>query len=377
MPAVLLCLILALLSGWGPAAAGEAEGPIPAAELSALDRAIELEFNTSRHGSQTLADLQRLKFRLMRMQTATPAATDARSPALLPIHPDDSQARILERLLADAATGDRPAQRSLALYYLYLNEPEKALAEWRRMGRASEADLPYLLISAYLELALGEYAAVRERLAVAERLMDSRASLAVSHPGFCLNVAGYRVFTPRGSEDFLPGEDTLIYVEVDGADFHETADGGRECRLMFGLKLQNENRQTLWAEPNYGEYAPFFSGPVRDLHAALSWRVPNELRQGRYHLRIEAVDQESRRRGEAVLGFNVGKRDTNPEPAVAVPSAAPSPARIDRAQQEANQTFYGGFRAESGKDSSRLRSDFEKNMEFELIRQNERMQRVE
>lgn len=350
---LLLCLSVALAAA---APAGDA-GPIPTSEMTALDRAISRELNSSQHGSQTLADLRRLKQRLLRLQAAdqapslrAPAWTEAereKEEALKPLYVEDGDAQQLDRLLDAAEGGSRASLRSLALYYLYMNEPEKALMQWRRMGRATNADLPYLLISSYLEIALGEYNAGRNDIEEALRLMDSRASLALSTPVFCLNVGGYRIYTPRPAGDLLPGDDVLIYVEIEGADFH-AQDGGRECRLMFGLRLKNESGYTMWSEANYGEYAPFFAGPVRDLHAALSWRVPNDLRSGHYELFVEAVETDSKRRGESVIAFNVGRRETNPEKRVT--AAAPGDAR---AIDQANRAFYGSGIGDAGNSSTR------------------------
>ncbi|MCC8181244.1 MAG: hypothetical protein LIP23_10095, partial [Planctomycetes bacterium] len=270
--AVFIVLFLCLPAGRHMAGAGEASGPVTPSELQALDRAISREINSSHLGSQILGDLVRLRTKLQALRD-----TPEPDPAL-PAGPGEAPEQVVRRLEAQAASGNRNALRSLSFYHMYLNDPEKALAAWRRMGKANDYDLAYLIVSSYLELALGEYNAGRRNLEAAVRFMDTRASLAVSNPLFCQTIAGYRLYEPRRQGDLLPGEDVLVYVELDGVDFVRTTDGMSECAIMFGLKLRDDASQAVrWAAPNFGEYTPLFAGPVRDLHAALTWRVPNDL----------------------------------------------------------------------------------------------------
>lgn len=368
------CCVALLLLTAAVAIAGDNPANIPQTELQALDRAIAREANSGSLGSQTLGDLYRLKTRLLRLQESAKSETER---ALAPLDGDDSQRRQLDRLEREAAAGGRAARRSLALYYLFLNEPEKALAQWRLMGQATEYDLQYLLVSSYLEFALGEYGTGRKNLQTALRLTETRSSLAVSTPVFCLNIGGYRIYTRRESGNLLPGEDVLIYVEVDGVQFASVSDGGSECQILFGLKLRNEAQNTVWAEPNYGEYAPYFAGPVRDLHAALSWRVPNDLAPGRYHLYVEAVEDSSKRRGEGVISFTVGRRETNPEKRPT--GGAALPPGMQRQIQDAQKSFYGGSEGSGGesRESNYFNDRYLQDRQFDLLQQYAKEQRVQ
>ncbi|MDR1520398.1 MAG: hypothetical protein LBU23_09700 [Planctomycetota bacterium] len=289
--------------------AGAADAAIPQAELQALDRAIARELDYGQSGSQTLGDLLRLKKRLLDLRGQS--ARSEREVTLAPLAAAESLASLTARLENEAGQDNRQALRSLALFHLFKNEPEQALERWKKMGRATEYDLSYLLIAAYLEFSLGEYEAGRADLTAALKLMDARSGLRVSTPLFCSNIMGYRVYVPLADKDLAPGDDVLIYAEVDGAEF-TPAEGGVACRLRFGLRLRDVNQTTLWAEPEYGEYAPVFSGPIRDLHVALIWRVPNDLAAGRYHLQIEAVDLASRLRGESTGSFSLVNRGSAP-----------------------------------------------------------------
>ncbi len=315
--------------------AGEAVPSVPLGEMQALERAIARELNTGDLGSHTLGELQRL---LHRLRTARGGERADRAAALAPLDAgaggDD-----LRRLEDAASTGDRAALRALALYRLYRNSPEEAALAWRQMGSANASDVPYHILSAYIELALGEYNSARASLATAARLIDTRTGLELSEPVFCRNIAGYRLYERRTGGDFLPGEDTLIYVEVEGADFKSLPSGDSECRLLFGMTLRNASKVIVWSEPNYGEYAPLFNGPIRDLHTALAWRVPNDLPPGLYTLEVEATEDVSKRRGGTSVEFTLAARPTNPSQPAG--GAAAYPPGFNEAVREAQRMFPG------------------------------------
>lgn len=331
----LVSVCVVLLIGIASAPAGEA---IPQTELQALDRAISRELNTGSLGSQTLGDLTRLRNRLGRMAVSQTPTAPAPAAAGQAADDGDLQLRLLGKLESEAAAGGRAARRSLALYYLILNEPEKAREQWRLMGKGSELDVSHLIMSAFIELALGEHNTGKASLASALSLIEARSPLKVSNPVFCQNVAGYRIYQPYRGGSLLPGDDVLLYVEVEGAEFVNSREGGSECDLMFGLKLVDDNQATVWAEPNFGEYAPLFNGPIRDLHAALTWKVPNNLEPGRYHIYVEALEESTKRRGEGVTSFEVAKRPTNPEKR---PAGAFDPGMLPKGFSEMQNAFPG------------------------------------
>ncbi len=328
--------VLAALFALTGVRAAEPLSAVPLGELQALNRAIDRELNTNALGSHTLGELQRLLHRLQNARADADGGRTDRATALAPLGGEDDQAA-LRRLEDQASSGDRAALRSLALYQLYLNNPEQAIRSWRRMGGANTGDVPYHLLSAYLELALGEYSSAQTSLAAATRLIETRTGLELSKPVFCRNIAGYRLYETRASGDFLPGEDTLVYVEIEGADFLTLPGGDSECRLFFGMTLRNGSGAIVWAEPNYGEYAPLFNGPVRDLHTALVWRVPNDLPPGLYTLAVEATEDVSKRRGETSMEFNLASRPTNPERKV----GTAYPPGFNETLREAQQMFPG------------------------------------
>ena len=346
---------------------------VPPNELVALERAIAREFNTGDLGKQILDDLLRLQWRLERMRSAAGSARDGQARPLS--GSEDAERRLLERLEKSAVSDDRVALRQLALYHTFLGNPEEALAVWRRMGPASVTDLQFLLVSAYLKLALADHNGAQTDVENAVRLIQSRAALILSAPVFCSGIEGYRLYAPLPPKSLAQGENTLLYVEIEGADFHPLPDGDSECRLMFGLKLMNDQNRVIWAEPTYGEYAPAYAGPVRDLHTALAWRVPEDLVPGAYRLQVECVEQSSLRRGESSVAFDVVRREKTapPEPPkTGDGEKSKLPADFDRVKREAERPFLGmpGAGDGKGRDGDRKFGD----REYDIIKQNARLQ---
>lgn len=364
--ALALCCAVAA----GPAPAGE----VPLSELRALERAIESGLNNSDIGSQTLGDLQRLKDRLEENARSGAAPRGSEPGPYQEVSSADSDSAgdaDVSRLEREAADGKRTALRTLALYRLFQNDPEAALKLWNRMGEANANDLAYRLMASYIELALGEYGKARTHLEMADRLIGSRTGLGLSKPIFCDNIAGYRLYAPRQSKDLLPGDNTLVYVEIEGADFHDVGRGESECRLMFGIRLKNDSGVTVWSDSNYGEYAPIFNGPIRDLHTALTWRIPNDLAPGVYTMTVEAVEESSKRRGDAEMEFTVGRRSTNQE------------TKLDEGmRREANRVLQEAGKQFPGSESQYFKIDdkefdsFRRTPQYmELLKQKERFNR--
>ncbi|MDR1613059.1 MAG: hypothetical protein LBT97_09805 [Planctomycetota bacterium] len=368
-----LRIVLGTLPLWLWAASARAGEAVPAAEMQALERAIYREINSAQLGSSVLGDLTRLRARLMGFNTTGfPAGAGGAASDGQAVEGDRDRA-VLARLEAEAGGGGRAARRSLAMYYLYLNDPEKARGQWRLMGRGSDHDLPYLIMSGYLDLALGEGDKGKAALETALARLDALSPLSLSAPVFCTNIAGYRIYAPRREDPLLPGEDALLYVEIDGAEIRALDAAGSGCNLEFGMKLRDDFQRTVWAEPNYGAYSPLFNGTIRDLHAALAWKVPNNLEAGRYHLLVDVVEGWTKRRAEAVIGFEVGKRPTNPETR---PTGGPAPDRMPRGFMELRRDLpeAPAIPDPGGPADDLLRRS---QRQFDLLQQYERGRKVE
>lgn len=296
--AMLICALSAI-----SALAGEV---VTTGELTALKRAISREASSTNYDPQTLADLTRLQAKLIQMNASVGAPAGASA--------EDPSRQLLAHLMQAAGKGaGRAERRALAYYYLYLNEPEKAMEQWKLAGSSGQTDLVYPLVSGLLNIVLGELTLARRDLEMTLSSLEARLPLRIGSLVFCRTIAGYREAIPRDPGPLLPGEDVLVYAEVEGAQFQSLAGGGADCELEFSIKILDDEQRTVWAEPNFGVYSPEFMGPIRDLHTALTLRIPNDLAAGRYQLVIDVMEPRSNRRGSAAIGFDVKKRPTAQE----------------------------------------------------------------
>lgn len=235
----------------------------------------------------------------------------------------------------------RAAILQVGRFYLFADQPDKALKYLRGAGAAAKDDLDWLLLMTSTYMRLGDYRKCDRFLQEVDQIMEQRAPLSMSKPVFVKRVISYRMYEPR---DHTPqaGENVILYVELSGVQFIPTSNGLYRCNLRFGLELRDEMQTTIWSKPMFGAFSPAYRGPIRDLHVPIYYRIPNHLDPGTYTLMLTCQDRNSREEdATAVEGvdFQVGGRERirvqNPSAADASRGAAdPSTRRRDQALAE-------------------------------------------
>ncbi len=226
--------------------------------------------------------------------------------------PSSEQSAVLNRLKlllekqVRKARHARPARWQLAMFHVLQEDWETALKHLTRMGPASSRDLYHPLLLAYVYLHLMDYRNADQEMQRLETLMQAHRDLQLSRPVLCSAVNAYRIYQPLTGKLVKPGQNILVYVEISGVAFRLSTGNIAGCDLGFGLSIKDEASQVFWAEPDYGNYAPRFRGPVRDMHASISLRIPVHLAPGRYFLVIRCHDRISNKKGECAVGFTIG-----------------------------------------------------------------------
>jgi len=223
----------------------------------------------------------------------------------------------------------RPARERLTSLYVLQEDWEAALEHLTRIGPVSDRDLCHPLLLGYVYLHLGDYAKADACLARLDSLLHEYRTLQVSAPVFCSEIRGYRLYTPA-PDACAPGQDVLVYVELQGVTFAAEAGGMASCSMAFGLAIKDDAQREIWSQPEFGNYAPNFRGPVRDLHATISVRIPNHLAEGRYHLFVTCTDVRSKKTGEAAAAFRVAGPARTPPAQTVEPTDDPAAAEQRR-----------------------------------------------
>lgn len=212
---------------------------------------------------------------------------------------------------------------ALARYYLFLDEPDRAIRYLQQGGPASSEDPYYPLLLAYTYLRLGDYAAAMGWLEKVDLLLSTRQPLRLSPPIFAETISGFRLYTPRPARPFRPGEDVLIYLEVTGVMFKPKTASEVFCDLLFDLAIKDAMMNECWAAPDYGAYQQIFRGPIRTLDLKIALRIPNPLPSGRYRLILTCRDRLGLR--EATSEASLEVKDSQERPlSRSIPSSPPA-----------------------------------------------------
>ncbi len=277
-----------------PAAAG-------AADFAYLDRLLAREMADATLSAAELGRLRALRERLKSSLTAQTQPAPAKSLRQEADLLSESLKSTLQKLLSDRRS--EQTQRDLALFYLFRDEPDKALT-YLAAPPTGEPDVFQPWLAGYAFVKLGDHSRAAECLERITRRLTDKLPLSLSEPVLCTEVTAYRLYTPRPAEPVNAGEDLLLYLEIAGATFR-IDETGAGCALDFGLTLKDSLQETVWEEASYGSWEKTYRGPVHDLHVMINLRVPNHLATGRYHLLVKCTDRATGRNGSSGHAFDV------------------------------------------------------------------------
>ncbi|MFH0910480.1 MAG: hypothetical protein V1918_03075 [Planctomycetota bacterium] len=226
-----------------------------------------------------------------------------------PVERAQVEERLKEFLRADVAAKPdaREPRLALARFYLFEDDPERALRHLDRAGPGSELDVFWPLLAAYAHLRLGEHATATRLLEGMGESIGRLIPLQIQRALFCEEVRQYGQYNPRPEKAFAPGESTWLYLEVMGPGFRAVGDQ-HELRLSFGLAVRNDLQQTLYDEPQYCRIFPKYRHPVRTVFAGVDFLVPDYLPSGKYTLIVTCRDETSGREVTSDLPFSIGER---------------------------------------------------------------------
>lgn len=316
--AVILCLLsasLPLCAADGPDAMGPELAPPSAPAAAEHPQQADITFINKliaqyvAHGDGSSPDVTNLR-RIRTLLQKAPSQKETSAALSL----SDLRGRLLTELQkrVAASRASRLSRETLAMYQIFLDDPENALETLRKTGPASGRDIYHPLRLAYTYLRLGDYEKGYDALQRVESLLSGHLPLTLTKPVLCESITAYRIYDPRPDLPIRAGERTFVYVEVQGAGFRQQSPDEAACNIQFGLEIRNELQTVVWEEPDYGSWAQTYRGRVSEIHVSVTFRIPNTLQPGRHYLIINAHDRISDRRGSASLPFDFGRRTRQP-----------------------------------------------------------------
>jgi hypothetical protein len=154
--------------------------------------------------------------------------------------------------------------------------------------------------------------AMRELQAATERLA-SQSSLDLRNLAFCSRVDGFGTLTEFSKTEFSPGQEILLYVEID--HFTSEADeNGNEFGRRGGRRYETELRGSYQILNASGSRVADAELPVdkqscrsprRDYFIAYHIYLPKNLDAGAYSMQLTIEDVKSKRFGHGSLEFQI------------------------------------------------------------------------
>lgn len=148
-----------------------------------------------------------------------------------------------------------------------------------------------------------------DRKALDEALADAfgEAPITIVHADLCRSVAGYGVYEPMGSHNFLSGRANraIVYVEVEDFAAAKIDEDQREVRLTQELILYKENDGlAVWRhEPT--QIVDVSRNRRRDFYVVQMITLPSRLSEGRYRLKVRLTDQHGDSVDETTLRVQI------------------------------------------------------------------------
>jgi len=136
-------------------------------------------------------------------------------------------------------------------------------------------------------------------------LLRPRAKLTIKKMCFCSEMQGYGKYLPRpDGKGFLPGEQAVIYVELDNI-WDERHGNAYSIHLLSTVEIWDFKSHMLlrYQLPDDG---PDVSQSERhDFYMRYCFAVPRELPPGFYVLSLKIIDEPTRREDSRTLDFRV------------------------------------------------------------------------
>lgn len=218
--------------------------------------------------------------------------------------------RALESQTAATAGGlvDPSRQAALRLLYLTAGRRDDALRPLVGVGGA-EQDFWTSEVAALSAVLQDGSADAQSRTEAAERLQEAARTLGrsgdlvVRNLAFCTEVSSFGVYKPFDRYAFKPGQEALLYAEVQNFATSAT-EKGFHTALRSSYEIVDARGSQI-ARQDFGLTEEYCRNPRNDYFLRYFLRLPPNIAAGDYTLRLAIEDSKSNKRGEAIIRFAI------------------------------------------------------------------------
>jgi hypothetical protein len=132
------------------------------------------------------------------------------------------------------------------------------------------------------------------------------ASLQVRNLTVCTEVTSYGVYKPFDSSEFRPGQELLLYAEIENFK-SEHGDRGYHTALKASYQILDE-RGARVEEKEFAITEEYCQNPRRDFFIRYFVWIPQRIYNGNYTLQLSVEDTLSQKIGQASIEFKVKEK---------------------------------------------------------------------
>lgn len=212
-----------------------------------------------------------------------------------------------------ASTAEVHQHVSLRILRLLAGDTEKALDPIPHLGPAEQDywSRQLFALATYLDHHAQPDDKRRAAASVAqldEAVLHLReiSPLVLRNLSFCKNVYGYGAIQPYDKQQFSPGEQVSLYVEVENYRSQSTEQGFRTLLASSYEVLDDKDKRVDGAEfPDVDDYC---RNRRRDFHIQYGISLPQTIAPGRYRLNLVVKDRLSDKIGQGTAVFEIRER---------------------------------------------------------------------
>jgi len=140
-------------------------------------------------------------------------------------------------------------------------------------------------------------------LAAAVHRLGEMGPLVVRNLAFITEVQSYGIYKPVAKDEFAPGQEVLLYAEVENFKSEDTPKG---FHTVLGASYQVfDSRGQRVAGQDLNAVEEHCRNPRRDFFLAYRLSLPKRIYAGKHVLQLTLVDQKSQKIGQASIEFTV------------------------------------------------------------------------
>jgi hypothetical protein len=136
--------------------------------------------------------------------------------------------------------------------------------------------------------------------------LGEQAGLQLRNLSFCSEVNSYGVYKKFDSLEFAPGQQLLLYVEVDNFR-SESTDKGFHTSLKTSYQIL-DSRGARVDDKEFAATEEYCGNPRRDYFLRYFIFVPKRIYNGKYTLQLTVEDTKSQKIGQSSIDFTVKEK---------------------------------------------------------------------